>query len=64
MEIMWTLLSVIGIILVVRIFSRRNPTDATFMTGSHSIQDWCIYLNLRINDQTLFEMEEKQEENN
>lgn len=62
MEVMWTLLSVIGIIWVVRICSRLNPTNATFMTGSQPFKDWCIYLNLRIKEQTLFEMEE--EENN
>ena len=64
MEIMWTLLSVVGIIWVVKICSQWNPTNATFMTGSQPFQDWCIYLNLRIDDQTLFEMEERQEENN
>jgi hypothetical protein len=61
MEIMWTLLSVIGIILVVKICSQLNPT---FMTGSQPFQEWSIYLNLRIKDQTLLEMEQKQEENN
>jgi hypothetical protein len=61
MEIMWTLLSVIGIILVVKICSQLNPT---FMMGSQPFQEWSIYLNLRIKDQTLLEMEQKQEENN
>jgi hypothetical protein len=64
MEIMWTLLSVIGIIWVVRICSQLNPTNPTFMKGSQPFQNWSIYLNLRIKDQTLFEMEQKQEENN
>jgi len=86
MEIMWTLLSVIGImwlyigwIGLVTALLLRNEIDGLYtdriynrptVTYSQQFQDWHIFLNLRIQNQTLLdqnitllEMVEKQDEN-